>query len=316
MHRVLSMLLDGACHSGQDISQNIGVSRAMVWKHITRLREQGCAIESLPGRGYRLSQPPDIMSREVLAFCLQDGRPLQALDEVDSTNRVAKEWAGQGAPSGALVTAESQLAGRGRRGRSWQSTAKANIAMSLILRPGAVPGGIQSITLLAAVALCQALEEFCGLSPKIKWPNDLLVGEKKISGILTEMVSDLEGEMYLVVGIGVNVKEKDFPLELAETATSLYLAAGAYFNRPRLTALICKNIEGLMALWQQKGFAPIADLYRARMAFLDSWVTITRGEDKKAVKITGISDQGVLQGLDENGMPVDTISGEVTVRRM
>ena len=132
MERVLSLLLDGKCHSGEAISRELGVTRAMIWKHIARLKEAGCLIEALPGQGYRLVRPPDFMTQPVLEYCLGDGRPVQAYEELDSTNQAAKDWAAQGAPAGALVTARIQRAGRGRKGRSWQAEPDAGIAMSLL----------------------------------------------------------------------------------------------------------------------------------------------------------------------------------------
>ncbi len=316
MERVLSLLLDGKCHSGEAISRKLGVTRAMVWKHIARLKEAGCLIEALPGQGYRLVRPPDFMTQPVLEYCLGDGRMIQAYEELDSTNRAAKDWAAQGAPAGSLVTARVQKAGRGRKGRTWQADPEAGIAMSLVLRPGAVPGGVQSITLLTAVAVCLAVEEASGGACQIKWPNDVWMGGKKVCGILTEMVTDLEGEMYLVAGIGINVAQDGFPPEIAGTATSILRETGKRVHRASLVASVCHHMDALIACWSREGFAPIAALYRPRMALVGEWVSMTQGDQSWRVKITGISDHGALEALDEKGEPVSLISGEVTVRRM
>ena len=316
MERVLSLLLDGKCHSGEAISRKLGVTRAMVWKHIARLKEAGCLIEALPGQGYRLVRPPDFMTQPVLEYCLGDGRMIQDYEELDSTNRAAKDWAAQGAPAGSLVTARVQKAGRGRKGRTWQADPEAGIAMSLVLRPGAVPGGVQSITLLTAVAVCLAVEEASGGACQIKWPNDVWMGGKKVCGILTEMVTDLEGEMYLVAGIGINVAQDGFPPEIAGTATSILRETGKRVHRASLVASVCHHMDALIACWSREGFAPIAALYRPRMALVGEWVSMIQGDQSWRVKITGVSDHGALEALDEKGEPVSLISGEVTVRRM
>ena len=258
----------------------------------------------------------DQLTQEMLEACLQDGRPLRAFADIDSTNREAKDWAAQGAPSGALVTAESQSAGRGRKGRSWLGDAGEAIAMSYILRPGDVPGGVQTVTLAAAVAVALAVEKLSGGQCRIKWPNDVWLEGKKLCGILTEMVSGLEGGLYLVVGIGVNVHQVSFPEEIAQIATSIQLGTGKWVHRGELIAEICHNLDRLLGEWSQRGFAAIAGYYRPRMALLGEWVTLTNVDQVLKLKLTGVSDEGALEGLDENGQPVCMISGEVTVRRI
>ena len=258
----------------------------------------------------------DRLTQEMLKSCLGDDRPLRAFAQIDSTNREAKDWAAQGAPSGALVTAEVQSAGRGRKGRSWLGDAGEAIAMSYILRPGTVPGGVQTVTLVAAVAVALAVEKLTGAHCRIKWPNDVWLEEKKLCGILTEMVSGMAGGLYLVVGIGINVHQKSFPEEIADIATSLYLGTGKTIHRGELIAEICHTLDRLLKDWSQRGFSAVAEYYRPRMALLGEWVTLTNGDEVKKLKLIGVSDEGALEGLDEKDEPVCMISGEVTVRRI
>lgn len=260
--------------------------------------------------------PEDRLTEDVLKACLGDDRPLRAFEEIDSTNREAKDWAAQGAPSGALVTAERQSAGRGRKGRSWLGDAGEAIAMSYILRPGAVPGGVQTVTLVAAVAVALAVEKFTGVQCKIKWPNDVWLEGKKLCGILTELVSGMAGGLYLVVGIGINVHQDRFPSEIADIATSIKLGTGKKIHRGELTAEICHQMDALLKDWSQRGFAAVAEHYRPRMALLGEWVTLTNGDEVRKLKLTGVSEEGALEGLDEKNEPVCMISGEVTVRRI
>ena len=139
---------------------------------------------------------------------------------------------------------------------------------------------------------------------------------KKLCGILTEMVSGREGGLYLVVGIGVNVHQTDFPEEIQEIATSIWLGTGKRVHRCALAAEICRNLDRLLEAWGQQGFAAIAGYYRPRMALLGEWVTLTNVDQVMKLKLTGVSDDGALEGLDENGESVCMISGEVTVRRI
>lgn len=258
----------------------------------------------------------DSLTQSMMEKWLGTGREIRMFEEIDSTNREAKDWAAQGAPSGALVVAEFQTAGRGRKGRSWLGDAGEAVAMSYILRPGDVPGGVQTVTLVAAVAVALAVEELCGEACRIKWPNDVWMKGKKLCGILTELVSGLQGGLYVVVGIGVNVHQTTFPEEISEIATSIYRSTGKRICRGELIASICHYLDQFLEEWAQRGFAAVAALYRPRMALLGEWVTLTNADQVQKMKLTGVGNNGSLEGLDENGEPICVISGEVTVRRM
>ncbi len=242
-----------------------------------------------------------------------DNRLIRYLAETSSTNIVAREWAGEGAPDGALVIAESQTAGRGRKGRTWKSEPGQNLTFSLILRPGSPPDGIQSITLAGAVSVAEALEELCAVRCQIKWPNDLWVGGRKICGILSELVGG-NGSPCVIMGIGVNVLQREFPTELEKVATSVLIETEKTFSRLDLAACICRRIKANLLEWEESGFAAIAEAYRKRTAFLGEWVQITGLGKDFHMEITGISDQGALCGIDENGKQISIVSGEISVR--
>lgn len=218
--------------SGEAISTQLGISRAAVWKQIEGLRADGYEVEAAPRRGYRLTARPDKLSVPEIEAGLKTqrfGRPVEAHEAIGSTNERAKELARQGAPEGLLVTAEQQTAGKGRLGRPWQTPAGRALALSLLLRPLIPPTLAPRLTLVAAVAVAEAVRAETGLPVGIKWPNDLQVAGRKLCGILTEMEAEIEQVRFVVLGIGLNVNQTvaEFPPELRETATSVRLAIGA-----------------------------------------------------------------------------------------
>ena len=222
--------------SGEDISAQLGISRAAVWKAVGALRRDGYTIEAQTGLGYRLADSPDVLSERELRRRLGEtktvGRTLHCFESVDSTNSYLKRIAAEGAPDGAVAVADEQTAGRGRRGRSFSSSPGRGVYLSALLRPQLAPEKILPLTALGAVAACDAVERTCGVRPQIKWTNDLVLNGKKLSGTLTEL--SLEGEsgalQYAVIGIGVNCNNtlEDFPPELRDVATSLYLETVSY----------------------------------------------------------------------------------------
>lgn len=218
--------------SGEAISTQLGISRAAVWKQIEALRADGYEVEAAPRRGYRLALRPDKLSVTEIEAGLRTqrfGRPVEAHEAIGSTNERAKELARQGAPEGLLVTAEQQTAGKGRLGRPWQTPAGRALALSLLLRPPIPPTLAPRLTLVAAVAVAEAVRAETGLPVGIKWPNDLQIGGKKLCGILTEMEAEIEQVRFVVLGIGLNVNqaEEEFPPDLRETATSMRMAVAA-----------------------------------------------------------------------------------------
>ena len=194
--------------SGELLSDELGVSRAAVWKHVRKLREEGYVIKSSPRKGYCFSKTSDLL----LPNEIRDGldtrtfgkRNIDYFMEIDSTNMRAKDLAAEGAPEGTVVIAEKQTKGRGRKGRSWHSPLGHGIYTSLILKPAMSPSGAPRITLMTAVAIAEALLSLVHLEVRIKWPNDIIVNGKKLAGILTEISTEMDAVNYIVVGVGIN----------------------------------------------------------------------------------------------------------------
>lgn len=308
--------------SGEDISAQLGISRAAVWKAVGALRRDGYTIEAQTGLGYRLADSPDVLSERELRRRLGEtkivGRTLECFESVDSTNSYLKRIAAEGAPDGAVAVADEQTAGRGRRGRSFSSGPGRGVYLSALLRPQLAPEKILPLTALGAVAACDAVERTCGVRPQIKWTNDLVLNGKKLSGTLTEL--SLEGEsgalQYAVIGIGVNCNNasEDFPPELREVATSLYLETGKRVQRAVLAAALIEELDKLYAALQSGDTASYLTSYRRDCLTLGREVQLLWQDVKEKVTALDVDEQFGLVVRHEDGR-VETIrTGEVSVR--
>jgi BirA family biotin operon repressor/biotin-[acetyl-CoA-carboxylase] ligase len=319
---VLSLLEAAGEHfvSGEAMSAQLGITRAAVWKQIKKLRETGYEIQAVTNLGYRLVARPDTLSLEKIREFLGD-HPwtdrVTVLETVDSTNNLAKRQAITGAPHGSVFLADEQTGGRGRQGRSFLSPRGTGIYLSLLLRPVCAPTELGHVTAMAAVAACDAVADSCGVRPQIKWTNDLILGEKKLAGILTELSVEWESSTleYLVIGIGVNCNQKlqDFPEELQQKATSLGMFLGENVDRNRLAAALIlrlaelsENIFTGKAQWMAR--------YAENCMTIGRQVQIIRGDSVRRGTATGIDENGALLVRYDSGETGVVFSGEVTVR--
>ena len=286
--------------SGEDISAQLGISRAAVWKAVGALRRDGYTIEAQTGLGYRLADSPDVLSERELRRRLGEtkivGRTLECFESVDSTNSYLKRIAAEGAPDGAVAVADEQTAGRGRRGRSFSSGPGRGVYLSALLRPQLAPEKILPL----------------------KWTNDLVLNGKKLSGTLTEL--SLEGEsgalQYAVIGIGVNCNNasEDFPPELRDVATSLYLETGKRVQRAVLAAALIEELDKLYAALQSGDTASYLTSYRRDCLTLGREVQLLWQDVKEKVTALDVDDQFGLVVRRADGT-VETIrTGEVSVR--
>ena len=284
--------------SGEAISDKLGLTRAAVWKHVNALRAQGYRIDAVPARGYRLAEVPDRLTPLELRPLLNThdvGRELYCYEELGSTNDRARELAEEGAEHGTVVVAETQTAGRGRRGRPWVSPPGKNLYLSVVLRPELAPAQASELTLVASLAVCDALRQ-AGVDAGIKWPNDLVASGKKIAGILTELAAEPERVHWVVVGVGVNrtARAEDFPEELRREATSVLLERGAPAPRALFAAACLTALEGWVDRHADEGFGVVRDAWRERSVTLGREVLVRT--DGREIRGTAedIDDQGAL----------------------
>ena len=307
---------EGAYLSGQELSRDLGISRAAVWKAVEVLRRQGYDIEARTGRGYRLVGAPDLLTQETVErYLIRPRDNFRVLSETDSTNSACRRLALEGAPDGTVVLADCQTAGRGRRGRSFQSPAGKGLFFSILWRPDCAPEQLLPLTALSAVAVCRAIRQVCGAQAQIKWPNDLVLSGRKLAGILTEMA--LEGESghvsHVVVGIGVNVHQRltDFDGEVAQIATSLDLALGGSVCRAQLAAALLEEMD---ILRREVLFAPEKWLAEYRAACLNIGKTVIWGEEREPAQALAGEDRYGLVVRHRDGRVETLRSGEVSVR--
>jgi BirA family biotin operon repressor/biotin-[acetyl-CoA-carboxylase] ligase len=305
--------------SGEELAQRLSLSRTAVWKHIKILKKEGYEIESSSRLGYLLRSSPNLMFPSEIRYGLKTkdfGKKIHYFSEIYSTNNKAKELAFAGASEGTLVIAEKQTGGRGRLGSGWFSP-PGGIWFSLILRPQISPSDILKITLLASVAVAEAIQEATSLKPKIKWPNDILLDGKKLIGILTEMETEADTVHFIVLGIGINanIEMAEFPSDLRKTAISLIAALGKDVDRCEVLRYLFQRLEYYYTQLKSGNFSSILKLWKQGSESLGSRVRVeTMGKTIEG-KAVDINDQGALIVELDSGETKTIWSGDIVCLR-
>ncbi|MST75147.1 biotin--[acetyl-CoA-carboxylase] ligase [Roseburia sp. MUC/MUC-530-WT-4D] len=303
--------------SGQDLCNKFGVSRTAVWKAIKQLKEAGYEIEAVPNKGYHIVSAPDLMNKvelESIRNTTWAGQEIYYYDVTDSTNIRAKELAEEGHPSGTLVVADHQESGRGRRGRSWDSPSGTGIFMTLLLKPEMNPNHASMLTLVAAMAVARAISKCADTEALIKWPNDIVIGGKKICGILTEMSAQFDFINHIVIGIGINVHNEHFPEEIAETASSILLQTGKRIRRAELIEQILEQFEHYYAIFMEtEDLSGLVKEYNSILVNMNKSVRVLDPKEPFEGKAMGITKKGELI-VDTWESRKMVSSGEVSVR--
>ena len=298
--------------SGTKLAQEIGTKRSEVWRLIQQLRSLGLEIAGHPATGYQLVKIPDLPLPDVLASPLAAtlfAGKVHHYFRLPSTNSEAMQAAAAGASEGTVFLAEEQTAGRGRGGHSWTSPPSSGIYCSTILRPPLTPADAIILSMMAGLATAFAVEQVTGVKPDLRWPNDLLLGEKKFCGILTEMNAEVTRVRYAVIGIGINVNQPDFPPDLEPIATSLRIATGHACSRVQLTAALLQSLDReYFALTARDISEARRDIFR-RFEQMSSYA---RGKRVTVEENGGY--EGITAGLDDRGfLLVETATGMRTV---
>lgn len=298
--------------SGEEISRNLKISRTAVWKHIARLRTEGYLIEAVPHLGYKIISIPDKLLPEEISYQLNTkviGQSLFYYETLGSTMDTAFELGLKGFPEGTVVFAESQTKGRGRLGRSWFSPKEKGIYLSLLLRPEFLPQEAPKITLMTAVSISEAIKKITGLSVLIKWPNDIVVGGKKLAGILTELDAEADKIKFINIGIGINVNSSKSFLPL--DATSLKEEIGTELSRIELAREVLRAIEGNYFILKDKGFKPILEKWLASSAILGKRIEISSQNRIICGEAQDIDMDGALLVRQDTGFIERVLSGDV-----
>src|SRR5277367_670429 len=285
--KILSALRENADGvSGAELSEQLKISRAAIWSRIEELRKLDYDIEASPHFGYRLVSSPDALHADDLLARLGGtrviGRDIQVFEQTTSTNDVVEKLARAGVKEGAVVFAESQTKGRGRLGRKWISPGRKGLWFSVLLRPALRPQETTQLTVASATTLRRAIESETGLKPEIKWPNDILIGGKKVAGILTELSAELDKVRYIILGIGidVNLDAGEFPTELKKIATSLKIETGETISRAELATSVLRELDFDYSRICSGKFAAVADEWEENCTTIGKSVAVQIGERK------------------------------------
>jgi len=298
--------------SGEEISQRLKISRAAIWKHMQELRALGFEIAAVPHLGYQLVTCPD----KLLGLEIQSnlntkiiGKKIIVLDTVTSTMDEAFRLGMENCPEGTLVVAEAQSKGRGRLGRVWSSPKARGLYFSFVLRPNLPLNQLAQLTLMSAVALAEAIENISGLQPLIKWPNDILWGDRKLAGILTELRAESDQVKFVVVGIGLNVNTS--PHQLTTGATSLKVASGHSFDRVQVFQAILRSLEKWYLKLLHHEFARVMEEWKKRSATLNKRVRITDSNGIIEGQAIDLDEDGALLIRKDNGIIIKKNAGDV-----
>ena len=314
--KILERLLTRGVISGSMLSEELGVTRAAIWKQIEQLREIGFEIESCGRQGYRLCSCPDSLMTPMIRLRLKTkwaGKQVHYFEELDSTNRRARMLALEGAPEGTLVIANAQTLGRGRRGRSWESPRGDSVLMSIILRPKVHPSKVARISLLTALAVSQAICDVTGLDARIKWPNDIVINGRKVCGMLLEMTADEQCVHDVVAGVGINVHQKEFSGEIANTATSLERECGRFIRRSDVVCAFLLRFEEYRK-WSEDDPVTLLQRYRERSATLGEAVRVIALDEEFIGVAEDLTPFGSLLVRDESGVLREVLAADVSVR--
>lgn len=314
MLTLLELLKDGRFHSGEALGMALGVSRSAVWKQLQHLEaELNLPIHRVRGKGYQLASPLVFLSAEKIALSEPSlVWPIQIYDSIDSTNAEALRLVDAGCAAPILVLAEQQTAGRGRRGRKWISPFAQNVYYSLVLRIEDGLRQLEGLSLVVGLAVMQALRESGVQEAALKWPNDVLVGQKKIAGILLELVGDPADICHVVVGIGVNVNMQKADA-VDQQWTSMQLETGAPVDRNVLVARLGLQLQRYLAQHKAEGFAALQGEWERGHAWQGQKVSLIAGVNQVDGVVLGVDHQGALR-LSVDGVEKIYSGGELSLR--
>lgn len=315
---VLKALMDspGKRATIGEIYSSTGLSRSTIRETIRELRRSGIRIDSR--EGYAVMSLPDSIPAPLFLSGLKSriiGREVYSYKTIGSTNETARRMAESGAPEGTMVLSDRQTKGRGRLGRSWHSPAGLGLYFSLILRPLIPFDKVPALSLVAALSICRVTDRLAGLKSGIKWPNDCLIGMKKMAGILVEVSAELDRLSYAILGIGINInqRKKDFPKKLGSTATSIAIEADRSIDRIGFLQKLIYEFEKLYNNFVRYGLRFIGPELVERSTVINRHITIRAGKKKISGRVVGLDQNGALRMLTEKGVRIIS-AGEVTLR--
>ncbi len=307
--------------SGVEIGSKLGLTRAAIWKRVNVLRKKGYIIDGSPTRGYKLLESPDLSIEEIKNALSKEsykiGSDLVFYKSLPSTNAMCVESAHKGAKEGTVIIADEQTKGRGRLGRTWVSPHGKNLYMSILLTPQMPPREAAVLTLMSGVACCIALRKLLLIPIHLKWPNDLLVNEKKIGGILCEMSADMDKISFSVIGIGININMdiEDLPEEVRQIATSVKMEIGRKFSRTDIAIEVLKEFDRWYSILLNGGKKDIISEWRDCSSTIGRKVKATIGNQVFKGVAEAIDQEGLLILRLPDGLFMKVDAGDITMLR-
>jgi len=318
---LVKILSDGAFHSGTDLGNKLGITRAAVCKNIHHLIHSGLDVHCVTGRGYKLEQPLFVLDKRRILKFMGTSAPtdlrdrLYIIDRVDSTNRFLSERATRAeSVHGVACLAEMQRAGRGRRGRAWIATPYNNLMLSMAWEFSGGPSMVTGLSLSAGVAVLRALEEYGVSDAMLKWPNDVLWDGRKLAGLLVEVSGEAAGPTRVILGVGVNACiSRDDAGRIDQPWVDLRNILGKTVDRNRLAALVLRHLLGMFQTFSEKGFAPFREPWQSRHFYQGRRVRLIQGDGEFTGTVEGINDDGGLMIRHAKARKVYH-SGEISMR--
>ncbi|MFI8418706.1 bifunctional biotin--[acetyl-CoA-carboxylase] ligase/biotin operon repressor BirA [Serratia sp. NPDC078593] len=309
--KLITLLSDGGFHSGEQLGEHFGMSRAAINKHIQTLREWGVDVFTVPGKGYSLPAPIQLLDAERILELLTDKR-VTVLPVVDSTNQYLLDRITE-LESGDACVAEYQQAGRGRRGRQWISPFGANLYLSMLWRLEQGPAAAMGLSLVIGIVMAEVLQKLGAEMVRVKWPNDLYLNDRKLAGILVELIGKTGDVAQLVIGAGINMAMRDTHAGVINQGWINLQEAGITIDRNKLAALLLNEWRRALQQFEQEGLAPFISRWRDLDNFIDRPVKLLIGEQQILGIARGIDQQGALL-LEQNGETKPFIGGEISLR--
>jgi BirA family biotin operon repressor/biotin-[acetyl-CoA-carboxylase] ligase len=304
---LVAILADGEFHSGEQLGGELGMSRAAINKHIQTIRDWGLDIFTVPGKGYSLPSPIQLLDEGKILAALPEGR-VNVLPVIYSTNERITQLT-----SGDACVAEYQQAGRGRRGRKWFSPFGANLYFSMYWKLDQGPSAAMGLSLVIGIVMAEVLQKLGAEDVRVKWPNDLYLKDRKLAGILVELTGKTGDAAHLVIGAGINLKMREPASDSIDQGWINLQEAGVNIDRNQLTATLLQELRSALRQFEVEGLAPFITRWRKLDNFLDRPVKLLIGEKEIHGIERGIDQQGALL-LEQDGIIKSFIGGEISLR--
>ncbi|MBS6035855.1 BirA family biotin operon repressor/biotin-[acetyl-CoA-carboxylase] ligase [Pantoea sp. AN62] len=309
--KLVDILSDGEFHSGEQLGETLGMSRAAINKHIQTLKSWGLDVYTVTGKGYSLSAPIQLLDEQAILSRVKQGN-VSVIPVIDSTNQYLLERMHE-LQSGAACIAEYQQAGRGRRGRQWFSPFGANLYMSMYWRLDQGPAAAMGLSLVIGIIMAETLHALGATDVRVKWPNDIYLNDRKLAGILVELTGKTGDAAHIVMGAGINLAMRSADASQINQGWINLQEAGVTVNRNELAASLINSLRDALPMFEQEGLAPFVTRWAALDNFINRPVKLLIGEREVHGIARGVDSQGGLL-LEQDGEIKSWVGGEISLR--